>query len=71
MQDQVFLAMMPDVEEYKGINSVFEPAPGIGHEGEYGAEEQLPTLSILSWLYCGHLPFEGTFISLKTHSFKK
>lgn len=71
MWDQVFLAMMPDVEEYVGGHSVFEPAPGLGHEGECGAEEHLPTLCILSWPYCGHLPFEGDFISLKAQSFKK
>lgn len=57
--------MMTSVEEHLGIHSVIEPVPGTEHRAERGAEEYLLTLSILSWLYCGHLPFGGTFISLK------
>lgn len=63
MWDQVFLAMMPNVEEHLGVHSVIEPAPGIGHQGKCGAEEYLPTLFILSWLNCGHPQFRSDSIS--------
>lgn len=62
--------MMPDAEEHLRVHSVIEPALGIGHGGECGAEEYSPPCLFLAGPI-GVTCLLGAFFSLKTYSFGK